>query len=446
MNQKVMTQFENQILSYIKASNSNKVLYRVTPVYNGNNLVCTGILLEAYSLNDNGDDISFCVFLYNVQPGISIDYATGNSELGDEAGKNSGLTGSIVDDGQGGGSSVVPVPVGQYTLSANNANGVMYFKGTVTNGRFDCSTNAADAVVITVSTVEGGYVLSFQMGGATQYIVMEDNSTGGKFTTKAEEATVFEWNASLNTYVVAEDSNSRAFGAGVSSTYENLSPYDASSATNAGKYNWGVFTPVGDSSNPGEGGTTTPSHTCESECDECGKCTDATCDESVCADKCQGHTSTPVEPPVEAGSVTFQLGTNGAAAHKDGDNNIADASYTETVDGYTLSITSNDKMYIGAIDEKGNSCLKLGTGSVAGDISFTVPDEVTSVVIYIAKYKTNPSKITINGTAYTLTKNSNDGQYDEIVIDTSVTKTVSLTTVSGGYRAMINSIVFVIEE
>ena len=314
MNQKVMTQFENIVRDYVKASGSNKVLYRVTPIYNGNNLVCTGILMEAYSINDNGEDIEFCVFVYNVQPGISINYANGQSQKGDEAGQNSGLAGSADSGNQGGGSSVVPVPVGQYTLSANNADGVMYFKGTVTSGRFDCSTNAADAVVITVSTVEGGYVLSFQMGGATQYIVMEDSSTGGKFTTKAEEATVFEWNASLNTYVVAEDSNSRAFGAGVSSTYKNLSPYDASSATNAGKYNWGVFTPVGDSSNPGEGGTTTPSHTCESECDECGKCLDADCDDEACADKCQGHSNTGSGSTDET-TYTFVLNTSSKKIH-----------------------------------------------------------------------------------------------------------------------------------
>lgn len=478
MNQKVMTQFENQVLSYIKASNSNKVLYRATPIYNGNNLVCTGILLEAYSLDDNGADISFCVFLYNVQPGISIDYATGNSELGNEAGKNSGLAGSIVDDGNQGGTTLNPIAGDKYIISANNANGTLYFKGTVTGGRFDCSTNKDDAVVVTASTVEGGVILSFQMGGATQYIVMDDTSTGGALTTNVNEATIFEWSAEHNTYIVAEDSNSRAFGAGVTSTYNNFSPYDTSSSTNAGKYNWATFTKVG-TSEGGNGGTVVPEHTCESVCPECGKCLDDACNENACSDKCQGHEDvTPdhacesvcpecgkcldmtcndeacldkcqghedVNPGVKT-NVTFNLGTNGDAVHKDGNNNIADASYTETVDGYTLNITSTDKMYIGAIDAKGNSCLKLGTGSVAGNISFTVSDDVTSVVIYIAKYKANTSKITVNGTAYTLTKNSDDGQYDEIVIDTSTTKTVNLTTVSGGYRAMINTIVFVVEK
>ena len=298
MNQKVMTQFENQILSYIKASNSNKVLYRVTPVYNGNNLVCTGILLEAYSLDDNGADINFCVFLYNVQPGISINYANGQSELGDEAGKNSGLAGSIVDGGNQGG-TLNPVAGDKYIISVNNANSTLYFKGSVTSGRFDCSTNKADAVEVTASTVEGGVILSFQMGGATQYIVMEDNSQGGKFTTNVNEATIFEWNETYSTYMVAEDSNSRAFGAGIASTYTNMSPYDISSSTNEGKYNWAVFTKVGTSEggNEGgnEGGTTTPDpvHTCESKCDDCGKCKDAACNESVCLDKCQGHQSNP---------------------------------------------------------------------------------------------------------------------------------------------------------
>ncbi len=136
----------------------------------------------------------------------------------------------------------------------------------------------------------------------------------------------------------------------------------------------------------------------------------------------------------------FELGANGSATHSDGSEKT---SYSETVNGYTLNITGGSKMYTGARDAKGNSALKLGTGSVAGKFTFTVPENVTSVVIYIAKYKTNTSKVTINGTTYTLTNNSNDGAYDIITIDTSSTKTVSLTTVSGGYRAMVNSIEFI---
>ena len=332
MNQKVMVQFENQILSYIKANNSNKVLYRVTPIYNGDNLVCTGILMEAYSLDDNGADICFCLFVYNVQPGISIDYATGKSELGDEAGKNSGLAGSIVDDGNQG-STVNPIPGDQYIISANNANGPLYFKGSVTGGRFDCSTNKADAVVVTVSTVDGGFVLSFQMGGATQYIVMDDNSQGGSFTTDASKATVFEWNEAYSTYMVAEDSNSRAFGAGVSSTYTNLSPYDISSSSNEGKYNWATFTKVGTSEGGNEGGTVAPVHTCESVCDECGNCADTSCGETACLTKCQGHDSGDDNTgSTDEVTYTFVLNTKSEKIHNPGCSSVATISESNRKD------------------------------------------------------------------------------------------------------------------
>ena len=100
-------------------------------------------------------------------------------------------------------------------------------------------------------------------------------------------------------------------------------------------------------------------------------------------------------------------------------------------------------MYKGARDAMGNSCLKFGTGSIAGSMTFTVPENVTEVILYVAKYKSNTTKLNVNGSAVTLTKNSNDGVYDEIKIDTTTNKTISFTTVTGGYRAMLNTIVFV---
>lgn len=71
-----MLPFENQITDYIK-NTGNHVLYRVTPIYTGSNLICDGLLMEAKSVEDNG--LQFCVYCYNVQPGITIDYATGES-------------------------------------------------------------------------------------------------------------------------------------------------------------------------------------------------------------------------------------------------------------------------------------------------------------------------------------------------------------------------------
>lgn len=73
-----MLPFENMVADYIKETN-NHVLYRVTPVFIGDNLVASGVLMEAESVEDNGEGILFNVYCYNVQPGIVIDYATGDS-------------------------------------------------------------------------------------------------------------------------------------------------------------------------------------------------------------------------------------------------------------------------------------------------------------------------------------------------------------------------------
>lgn len=80
LNVEGMLPFENMVADYIKETN-NHVLYRVTPMFDGNNLVASGVLMEAKSVEDNGDGILFNVYCYNVQPGITIDYATGESAL-----------------------------------------------------------------------------------------------------------------------------------------------------------------------------------------------------------------------------------------------------------------------------------------------------------------------------------------------------------------------------
>lgn len=79
MNVEGMLPFENMVSDYVKSS-QNHVMYRVTPIFEQNNLVADGVLIEAKSVEDNGRGIQFNVFCYNVQPGISIDYATGDSQ------------------------------------------------------------------------------------------------------------------------------------------------------------------------------------------------------------------------------------------------------------------------------------------------------------------------------------------------------------------------------
>ncbi len=80
MNVEGMLPFEEKVAQYLD-NYDNHVLYRVTPIFEGNNLVADGVLMEAYSVEDSGKGVCFCVFVYNVQPGIIIDYSNGESQI-----------------------------------------------------------------------------------------------------------------------------------------------------------------------------------------------------------------------------------------------------------------------------------------------------------------------------------------------------------------------------
>lgn len=82
MNMEGMLPFENMVADYVKET-GNHVLYRVTPVFEGEDLLAKGVQMEAYSVEDEGSGICFHVFVYNVQPGVRIDYATGESKEDD---------------------------------------------------------------------------------------------------------------------------------------------------------------------------------------------------------------------------------------------------------------------------------------------------------------------------------------------------------------------------
>lgn len=79
MNIRGMLPYENWVASYVKET-GNHVLYRVTPIFEGDNLLASGVLMEGYSIEDNGAEICFCIYCYNVQPGVEIDYATGENK------------------------------------------------------------------------------------------------------------------------------------------------------------------------------------------------------------------------------------------------------------------------------------------------------------------------------------------------------------------------------
>lgn len=90
-----MLPFEDEVASYVKQT-GNHVLYRVTPVFRGDNLLADGVQMEALSVEDNGAGVCFNVFCYNAQPGIAIDYATGESQAEPGLGFDGGNTGEIV--------------------------------------------------------------------------------------------------------------------------------------------------------------------------------------------------------------------------------------------------------------------------------------------------------------------------------------------------------------
>ena len=95
MNNEAMLPFENKVANYVRDT-GNHVLYRVTPIFEGTNLVANGVLMEALSVEDNGEGIKFCIYAYNVQPGVTIDYFTGvNVANGEE------LPEIDTDDGRG---------------------------------------------------------------------------------------------------------------------------------------------------------------------------------------------------------------------------------------------------------------------------------------------------------------------------------------------------------
>ena len=145
--------------------------------------------------------------------------------------------------------------------------------------------------------------------------------------------------------------------------------------------------------------------------------------------------------PTAQGSVAkFSFGTDDTPTHKD--NNSALETYTESNGQYTFTYTNGYKAFPESTDAKGNSCLKLGTSKEIGSFKFEVPSDINKVIIYVAQYKANNTKLSVNGKQYTITTASNNGEYTAIEIDTTTIKSIEVATVSGANRCMINTIEF----
>lgn len=188
----------------------------------------------------------------------------------------------------------------------------------------------------------------------------------------------------------------------------------------------------------------------ESETTETAATTETTAEntpeytENIETDDTQETTTETSESSHPAGNslAKFEFGDNGEAKHSDGSElNESNSSFTSN--GYTLTFTNFSKVYVNARDSVGNSVLKLGTSKAVSSFEFVLGDNVNSVIIKIARYKSYDTVVNINGKECALTKNSNDGEYDIITIDTSSTKNITFTTVAGNQRCMIDSIEFV---
>ena len=121
LNVEGMLPFENMVADYVKET-GNHVLYRVTPVFSGSELVARGVELEAFSVEDNGEGVCFHVYCYNNQPGITIDYATGSSALSGEEPENPSSGSSAADpsaDGSQAGETAQETQR-QYVLNTNS--------------------------------------------------------------------------------------------------------------------------------------------------------------------------------------------------------------------------------------------------------------------------------------------------------------------------------------
>ena len=119
MNKQGMYDFENKVADYVTYT-GNHVLYRVTPIFDSDNLVANGVQIEAQSVEDGGVGLSFNVFCYNVQPGVTIDYATGDSWADDSIG-------SQVQE-----ATEPPVAAAPEAQAANTSSGMTYILNTNT--------------------------------------------------------------------------------------------------------------------------------------------------------------------------------------------------------------------------------------------------------------------------------------------------------------------------
>ena len=139
-----------------------------------------------------------------------------------------------------------------YIISAYNKSGLIYVVETTTSGRFNTTQDASEAAVFYIQYAPGSneLLLYYLDYGIKNYVIMNNKADGAAFTVDVSKATSFVWNDTLNTMVVADPENNRAFGAEISSNSFYISTFVVTTVTK----NWGQFIPVDSIENPDIGG------------------------------------------------------------------------------------------------------------------------------------------------------------------------------------------------
>lgn len=335
----------------------------------------------------------------------------------------------------------------KFYVSQGKLNQNLFINGKM-NGYYGATvTTVCDGVDVYLETTDGGYNLYFNEGASKKYVNCTANGSYVNITFGSSATTVYTFDTEIKTLIATVNGNTYFFGS--NSDHNTVSPYATSNITANDYFVAHLVTYTCTHSYSGD---------CDTVCNECGASRDVTAEHTYtnnCDTECDvcgytrqiTHTDSNNDGICDvcnniASVALFEFGANDSTKTDESNQDGSMASGTYTSGNYTLVLTGMNKVYDGSYDAKGNSCLKLGTSQEGGSFTFTVDDTIKSVVIKVAGYKGNKAKINVNGTDHEITKYSQDGEYVEITIDTSTTKTVEFKTSSGGYRCKIDSIAF----
>lgn len=173
-----MLPFENMVADYVKETN-NHVMYRVSPIFEGNNLLVSGVQIEAKSVEDNGEEILFNVYCYNVQPNIEINYATGDSSLIAATMTEQSNT-SVSNNKNSTSNESINTDVNTIANSANDSNGIS--KSDNSSGSEDIgSENINSDNAASSSSANNDNTSNDTGGGGSSSILVWKSATGDKY-------------------------------------------------------------------------------------------------------------------------------------------------------------------------------------------------------------------------------------------------------------------------